>query len=132
MHSLQLLDSAVCQNFTVQLTLFSCQYDLQLLWICPSYAVSCLNSILLQDINFHPDGGSPAGYTRCEGTAKANKHDLAIAEQAKDEVRTAHLRRCLEELHSELVQLRMEKNILLQRQAPGQHCLPCYIVTPFG
>ncbi len=63
---------------------------------------------------------------------KQNKHDLAIAEQAKDEVRTAHLRRCLEELHSELVQLRMEKNILLQRQAPGQHCLPCYIVTPFG
>ena len=67
-----------------------------------------------------------------EAQQERHQQDLAIAEQATDESRVAFLRRCLEELHRQLSNLREKENILLQRQVSGQQCLPCYIVTPLG
>ena len=35
-------------------------------------------------------------------------------------------------LRKKEIVLREEKNILLQGQASGEHCLPCYLLPPLG
>ena len=57
------------------------------------------------------------------------KKALAAAQAPAD---ITYLRQQLDNLSKKEIVLREEKNILLQGQASGEHCLPCYLLPPLG
>jgi len=57
------------------------------------------------------------------------KDALAAAQHDAD---VHFLRKQLEQLRKEKEQLREKENILLQGQASGEHCLPCYLLPRAG
>ena len=95
--------------------------------------LSLIVQVLLQDVDLSIQMQAvqqEIDYVKAQ--QERNEQDLTIAEQAADEARVGFLRKCLEQLNRQLSSLREKENILLQGQASGQHCLPCYILPPLG
>ena len=74
-------------------------------------------------------GGLEAEILDTKAEILDTKKALAAAQAPAD---VTYLRQQLDNLRKKEIVLREEKNILLQGQASGEHCLPCYLLPTLG